>query len=162
MSAAESSFHKNVISATDNDAAAPPPKASSDSPPNMNGSKVSPPPPPQPPERSGGDDGGDGDSKAVVAAASAPMTATGNEKKRHHHRQRHRRLRGRPRSSNEGRRSVGLSGGSTADNDASYCTEIARRSVARAALHLGMEGMEGEALDVLGSVMLGYMEMVRF
>jgi hypothetical protein len=62
----------------------------------------------------------------------------------------------------DGRRSVVLSGGSPADNDASYCTEIARRSVARAALHLGMEGMEGEALDVLGSVLLGYMEMVRF
>lgn len=42
----------------------------------------------------------------------------------------------------------------------SYCTEIARRSVARAALHLGIQGMEGEALDVLGSVLLGYMEMV--
>ncbi|KAL3762394.1 hypothetical protein ACHAW5_004711 [Stephanodiscus triporus] len=148
MSAAESSFHNNVISA----------KASSDAPPNMNGSKVSPPPPPQPPERSGGGDGGDGNAKAAVAAASAPMTATGNEKKRHRHR--HRRLRGRPRSLSEGRRSVGLSGGSPADNDASYCTEIARRSVARAALHLGMEGMEGEALDVMGSVLLGYMEMV--
>ena len=56
---------------------------------------------------------------------------------------------------------VALSGGSTTDNDNSYCTEIARRAVARAALHLGLEGMEGEALDVLGNVLLGYMEMVR-
>ena len=56
---------------------------------------------------------------------------------------------------------VALSGGSTTDNDNSYCTEIARRVVARGALHLGLEGMEGEALDVLGNVLLGYMEMVR-
>jgi hypothetical protein len=56
---------------------------------------------------------------------------------------------------------VALSGGSTTDNDTSYCTEIARRAVARGALHLGFEGMEGEALDVLGNVLLGYMEMVR-
>ena len=58
--------------------------------------------------------------------------------------------------------SIGLSGGSPTDNDAAYCTEIARRSVARAALHLGMEGMEGEALDSLGSILLGYMEMVSY
>ncbi len=58
------------------------------------------------------------------------------------------------------RRAVSISGGSPSDNDMSYCTEIARRSVARAALHLGIQGMEGEALDVLGSVLLGYMEMV--
>lgn len=56
---------------------------------------------------------------------------------------------------------VALSGGSTIDNDTSYCTEIARRVVARGALHLGFEGMEGEALDVLGNVLLGYMKMVR-
>lgn len=56
---------------------------------------------------------------------------------------------------------VALSGGSTTDNDNSYCTEIARRVVARGALHLGLDGMEGEALDVLGNVLLGYMEMVR-
>ncbi|KAL7539861.1 hypothetical protein ACHAXR_010527 [Thalassiosira sp. AJA248-18] len=55
---------------------------------------------------------------------------------------------------------VGLSGGSPSDNDAAFCTEIARRSVARAALHLGTEGMEGEALDVLGSVLLDYMDQV--
>jgi len=55
-----------------------------------------------------------------------------------------------------------LSGGimSPADDDAAYCAEIARRSAARAALHLGMEGMDGEALDVLGSVLLGYMDTV--
>ena len=58
--------------------------------------------------------------------------------------------------------SVNLSGGAPTDADASYCTEIARRSVARAALHLGLEGMDGEALDVLGSLLLGYMDEVRF
>lgn len=54
-----------------------------------------------------------------------------------------------------------LSGGSPTDVDSAYCTEVARRSVARAALHLGMEGMEGMALDALTSVYLGYMDMVR-
>jgi len=53
-----------------------------------------------------------------------------------------------------------LSGGSPTDVDSAYCTEVARRSVARAALHLGMEGMEGMALDALTSVYLGYMDMV--
>ena len=57
--------------------------------------------------------------------------------------------------------SFGLSGGSPTDNDAAYCTEIARRSVARAALHLGIEGMEGEALDALGNILQGYMITVR-
>lgn len=56
--------------------------------------------------------------------------------------------------------SVSLSGGSPTDNDSAYCTEIARRSVARAALHLGMEGMEGSAMDALGSVLIGYMDQV--
>ena len=32
--------------------------------------------------------------------------------------------------------------------------------MARAALHLGLDGMEGEALDCMGSILLGYMEMV--
>ena len=65
-------------------------------------------------------------------------------------------------ASNNDNYSVNLSGGSPTDADASYCTEIARRSVARAALHLGLEGMDGEALDVLGSVLLGYMDEVRY
>ncbi len=56
---------------------------------------------------------------------------------------------------------LAISGGSSAQNDNAYITEIARRSVARAALHLGIEGMEGMALDTLGSVLLGYLEMVR-
>ena len=64
-------------------------------------------------------------------------------------------------ASNNNNYSVNLSGGAPTDADASYCTEIARRSVARAALHLGLEGMDGEALDVLGSVLLGYMDEVR-
>lgn len=56
---------------------------------------------------------------------------------------------------------LAISGGSSTDNDNAYITEIARRSIARAALHLGVEGMEGIALDTLGSVLLGYLEMVR-
>lgn len=75
-------------------------------------------------------------------------------------RQRKKQLKGHNSNSSLGH-SVGLSGVPPADNDTAYCTEIARRSVARAALHLGMEGMEGEALDSLGSILLGYMEMVR-
>ena len=71
--------------------------------------------------------------------------------------QRHKKIESNP---NEGH-SIPLSGGSSTDNDSSYCTEIARRSVARAALHLGLDGMEGEALDCMGSILLGYMEMVR-
>ena len=71
--------------------------------------------------------------------------------------QRHKTIKSNP---NEGH-SILLSGGSSTDNDTSYCTEIARRSVARAALHLGLDGMEGEALDCMGSILLGYMEMVR-
>ena len=58
-------------------------------------------------------------------------------------------------------RAVALSGGAPADGDAAYCAEVARRSAARAALHLGAEGMEGAALDVLGSALLGYMDQVR-
>src|SRR6056300_407815 len=46
------------------------------------------------------------------------------------------------------------------DTDTAYCTELARRSVARAALHLGIEGMETSALDVLGSVLLGYLHNI--
>lgn len=46
------------------------------------------------------------------------------------------------------------------DTDTAYCTELARRSVARAALHLGIEGMETSALDVLGSILLGYLSNV--
>ncbi len=71
--------------------------------------------------------------------------------------QRHKKIQSNP---NEGH-SIPFSGGSSTDNDNSYCTEIAGRSVARAALHLGLDGMEGEALDCMGSILLGYMEMVR-
>lgn len=60
----------------------------------------------------------------------------------------------------ECRPSVEAGRGSSADSDAAFCSEVARRSVARAALHLGIEGMDGEALDALGSVLLGYMESV--
>ena len=173
MSAESPSLQKSVSIATDNDAPALPPEDHpSDAPPHMNGSSKAssfppPPPPPPPPDRSVGGGGDQDDTAAIAAASSAPppptASATGARQRRHH-RHNHRRSRVDPssRRGGDGRRSVVLSGGSPADNDASYCTEIARRSVARAALHLGMEGMEGEALDVLGSVLLGYMEMVRF
>eukprot|EP00986_Skeletonema_menzelii_P006756 scaffold2556_cov153-Skeletonema_menzelii.AAC.4 len=46
------------------------------------------------------------------------------------------------------------------DTDAAYCTELSRRSIARAALHLGIEHMETSALDILGSVVLGYLQRV--
>jgi hypothetical protein len=41
--------------------------------------------------------------------------------------------------------------------DPIYCFEIARRSVGRAALHLGIEGMTEEALDVMADVLLEYL-----
>ena len=184
MSAESPSLQESVSIATDNDAPALPPEDHpSDAPPRMNGSSKAssftpPPPPPPPPDRSVGGDGDQDDTAAIAAAPSAqpppPLKTTTTTtttkasakgaRQRRHHRNNHRRSRVDPssRRGGDGRRSVALSGGSPADNDASYCTEIARRSVARAALHLGMEGMEGEALDVLGSVLLGYMEMVRF
>ncbi|KAL3817650.1 hypothetical protein ACHAXA_001995 [Cyclostephanos tholiformis] len=118
----------------------------------------------------------------IVAESTAPTAtySSGVVRGRHHHHRRHHRQLGgggshhsrhhpqlhssssdgRGSSDAGGRRTVMLSGGSPSDCDAAYCTEIARRAVARAALHLGIEGMEGEALDVLGSVLLGYMEMV--
>lgn len=39
-----------------------------------------------------------------------------------------------------------------------FCLEIARRSVARAALHLGIENMTEECLNVLGDVLLSYLQ----
>ena len=47
----------------------------------------------------------------------------------------------------------------TTDNE--YTTSLAHRSVARAALHLGIEGMETVALETLGAVLMDYMERVR-
>jgi len=41
--------------------------------------------------------------------------------------------------------------------DEFFCHEIAKRSVARAALHLGIEYMSEEVLDVLGDVLLSYL-----
>jgi hypothetical protein len=93
--------------------------------------------------------------------SSRSMTAVDDNtsrRKQHHH---HTRRKNQQQQQQMQQKGVALSGGSTADNDTSYCTEIARRAVARGALHLGFEGMEGEALDVLGNVLLGYMEMVR-
>lgn len=86
------------------------------------------------------------DNGAPPPAAAAPPSTDGGK-------QLHR-------GSNGAVGSAGLPGGSPADNDAAYCAEVARRSAARAALHLGIEGMEGEALDILGSVLLGYMDTV--
>mmetsp|Transcript_20594 Transcript_20594/g.50573 ORF Transcript_20594/g.50573 Transcript_20594/m.50573 type:complete len:415 (+) Transcript_20594:65-1309(+) len=41
--------------------------------------------------------------------------------------------------------------------DSIYCFEIARRSVGRAALHLGIENMSETALDVMADVLLNYL-----
>lgn len=42
-----------------------------------------------------------------------------------------------------------------------YTTSLAHRSIARAALHLGIEGMETKALEALGGVLVDYLEKVR-
>jgi hypothetical protein len=47
-----------------------------------------------------------------------------------------------------------------ATEDDVYSYEVARRSVARAALHLGLDSMSEEALDVLGDVLLAYLQRV--
>ncbi|CAJ1960091.1 unnamed protein product [Cylindrotheca closterium] len=44
--------------------------------------------------------------------------------------------------------------------DSIYCFEIARRSVGRAALHLGIENMSETALDVMADVLLNYLHRV--
>jgi hypothetical protein len=44
--------------------------------------------------------------------------------------------------------------------DRLYNAELARRSVARAALHLGIDRVEGQALDCLGDALLDYLERV--
>ena len=44
--------------------------------------------------------------------------------------------------------------------DRLYNAELARRSVARAALHLGIDSMEGQALDCLGDALLDYLNRV--
>lgn len=41
-----------------------------------------------------------------------------------------------------------------------YCSLVARRAVARAALHLGIADMTAEALDVLGDVLLEYVSRI--
>mmetsp|Transcript_17829 Transcript_17829/g.21315 ORF Transcript_17829/g.21315 Transcript_17829/m.21315 type:complete len:634 (+) Transcript_17829:153-2054(+) len=46
------------------------------------------------------------------------------------------------------------------DVDMEYCKEISRRAVARAALHLGVEEMSGDALCVLGDVLVSYLERI--
>jgi hypothetical protein len=46
--------------------------------------------------------------------------------------------------------------------DSLYTTSLAHRSVARAALHLGIEGMETKALEALGGVLVDYVERVRY
>jgi len=89
---------------------------------------------------------------------AASGSAAGSSKRLPSVKQRHKVKRS---AQDESRTSVEADGGSSADSDAAFCSEVARRSVARAALHLGIEGMDGEALDALGSVLLGYMESVR-
>ena len=44
--------------------------------------------------------------------------------------------------------------------DPIYCFEVARRSVSRAALHLGIENMSETALDVLADILLNYLGRV--
>lgn len=44
--------------------------------------------------------------------------------------------------------------------DEVYCSLVARRAVARAALHLGIADMTAEALDVLGDVLLEYISRI--
>lgn len=43
------------------------------------------------------------------------------------------------------------------DSEELYCHEISRRSVARAALHLGIDGMSQDSLDVMADVLQHYM-----
>jgi hypothetical protein len=103
-------------------------------------------------------------SSVVDVASSRSMTDVDDNtsrRKQHHHTRRKNQQQQQQQQQQMQQKGMALSGGSTTDNDTSYCTEIARRAVARGALHLGFEGMEGEALDVLGNVLLGYMEMVR-
>jgi hypothetical protein len=44
--------------------------------------------------------------------------------------------------------------------DAAFCHETARRAVARAALHLGIESMSVEACDSLAGVLIAYLERI--
>jgi hypothetical protein len=46
-------------------------------------------------------------------------------------------------------------------NDSDYCKEIAKRAVARAALHLGVESMNADALEVMGDALVSYLDTVR-
>lgn len=47
------------------------------------------------------------------------------------------------------------------ENDSEFCKEIAKRAVARAALHLGVESMNVDALEVMGDALLSYLDTVR-
>lgn len=53
--------------------------------------------------------------------------------------------------------SVGIGGGPTMRDDV-YCHLVARRSVARAALHLGVERMTAESIDTLAGCLLEYLQ----
>ena len=46
------------------------------------------------------------------------------------------------------------------DSEELYCHEISRRSVARAALHLGIDGMSQDSLDVMADVLQHYMARI--
>lgn len=48
------------------------------------------------------------------------------------------------------------------ETDSGYSLEIARRSVARAALNLGIDSMSGDALDGMGDVLVSFIERVSF
>jgi len=55
------------------------------------------------------------------------------------------------------RRTTGIT---SSDNDMEYCAELSRRAVARAALHLGIESISGDTLNILGDVLISYLERV--
>lgn len=46
------------------------------------------------------------------------------------------------------------------EKDKQYSHEIAKRSVARAALHLGITSMSSEALDVMGDALITFLERI--
>lgn len=46
------------------------------------------------------------------------------------------------------------------ETDTGYTIEIAKRSVARAALHLGIDSMSGDTLDLFGDALICFIERV--
>ncbi|KAL7552267.1 hypothetical protein ACHAWF_015499 [Thalassiosira exigua] len=127
------------------------PKAGSSE--NMTPNGAGPRPPP-----SAASGSGSGANNAAPSPRAASATATVKQRRPYRNGTDGPRRPGAAGSSGGARSGGGVAWG--AECDAAYCAEVARRSAARAALHLGLEGMEGAALDTLGSVLLGYMEQV--